>query len=85
MSSFLMLPPRLHRGSPRDPSKIVDLCGNTASWKMPFNPGCCHPPGCKRYLVNSTRIMLGVHSLSLEHETSTGALANFSRELVSFK
>ena len=27
---------------------------------------------------------LGVHSLSLEHETSTGVLANFSRELANF-
>ena len=28
--------------------------------------------------------MLGVHSLSLEHEMSTGALANLTRELANF-
>ena len=28
---------------------------------------------------------LGFHSLSLEHETSTGVLANFSRELANLK
>ena len=29
--------------------------------------------------------ILGVHSLSLEHETSTGVLANIKREVANFK
>ena len=36
-------------------------------------------------LTKSSMKLLGVHSLSLERETSTGVLANFSREFANFE
>ena len=35
--------------------------------------------------MGSLMITLGVHSLSLEHETGTGVLANSSQEFAHFK
>ena len=35
--------------------------------------------------MGSRKVLLGVHFFSLEHETSTGILANLGRELASFK
>ena len=88
--------PEVPRKLPRLRRKFLDLStpslGSPTPHEVPLNGRARKQPilsGSLRLRVQSRSrtqlriadsIVIGVHSLSVEHETSTGVLANFSRE-----